>query len=225
MQEYRRLSKPVAGRLNIADRDCLVRAWVLAKRSQPARRLGQIAYNRLLGGAASMNKPGSEGAKARIFLSDAAASHQSTVAQELKKCSRATPPPNHARGGQRSALATKKALAIVLSETLDVGVIHILCPNPRQAEPMDKVLGGGDEHALASSAVAQDDEVIAIGGQESGYRAKILGNGNGAVIFKKANEPANIGEVPRPMRLSWAIARASAPMAFEALYDGDIHLT
>ena len=45
------------------------------------------------------------------------------------------------------------------------------------------------------------------------------------MIFKKANEPADIGEVPRPMRLSWAIARASAPMAFEALYNGEIHLT
>ena len=76
-----------------------------------------------------MNKPGSEGAKARIFLGDAAHRHQSTVAQELKKCGPATPPPNHARGSQRSALATKKALAIVLSETLDVGVIHILRTN------------------------------------------------------------------------------------------------
>jgi hypothetical protein len=89
---------------------------------------------------------------------------------------------------------------------------------------MDKVLGGGDEHASASSAVAQDNEVIAIGGQESGDRAKILGNGNGAVIFKKANEAADIGDVSPAMRLSRAIARASAPMACEALYDRDIHL-
>jgi hypothetical protein len=51
-----------------------------------------------------------------------------------------------------------------------------------------------------------------------------LGNGNDAVIFKKANEPADIDDVPRPMRLSWAVARASAPMVFEALYDCGIHL-
>jgi hypothetical protein len=112
-----------------------------------------------------MNKPGPESAKARIFLDDAAPRRQSTIAHELKKCSPATPPPSHARGGQRSALAAKKALAIVLSEPLDVGLTHILRANPRQAEPMDKVLSGGDEHASGSSAVAQDDEVIAIGGQ------------------------------------------------------------
>jgi hypothetical protein len=39
------------------------------------------------------------------------------------------------------------------------------------------------------------------------------------VIFKKANEPADIRDVLRLMRLSWAIARALAPMAFEALYN------
>jgi hypothetical protein len=150
---------------DIADRDGVVRARIFAEQPQPARRLGQIAYNRLLGDAASMNKPGPEGRKARIFLSDVAHRHQSTVAQELKKCSSATPPPNHSRRGQRAAFARKKALAIVLSETLHVRVIHIPRPNPRQAEPMRKVLGGRDEHASASSAVAQDDEVIAIGGQ------------------------------------------------------------
>jgi hypothetical protein len=112
-----------------------------------------------------MSKPGPEGAKARIFLRDAARGHQSTVTQELKKCSPATPPPTHTGGGQRPAFATKKALAIVLSKTLDVGVIHIPRPNPRQAEPMDKVLSGRDEHASASSAVTQDDETIAVGGQ------------------------------------------------------------
>jgi hypothetical protein len=89
---------------------------------------------------------------------------------------------------------------------------------------MDKVLSGGDEHASASSAVPQDDEVILIGGQQSGHWVKIFGNGNGAVIFKKANEPADIGDVLRPLRLSWAIARALAPMVCEALYDCDIHL-
>jgi hypothetical protein len=89
---------------------------------------------------------------------------------------------------------------------------------------MDEVLSSGDEHASASSAVTQNDEVITIGWQESGHRAKILGNGNGAVIFKKANEPADIGGVCRPMWLSRAIARALASMACEALYDRDIHL-
>jgi hypothetical protein len=89
---------------------------------------------------------------------------------------------------------------------------------------MRKVLGGGDEHASASSAVAQHDEVIAIGGQQSSHWLKVPGDGNGAVIFKKVNEAADIGDVSPAMRLSRAIARASAPMACEALYDRDIHL-
>jgi hypothetical protein len=89
---------------------------------------------------------------------------------------------------------------------------------------MRKVLGGRDEHASASSAVAQEDEVIAIGGQESSHWLKVLGDRNGAVIFEKANEAAHIGDVAPAMRLSRAIARASAPMACEALYDRDIHL-
>jgi hypothetical protein len=172
-----------------------------------------------------MDKPSPESANARFFLRDAALGYQSTVAQELKKYSRTTSPPNHTRGGQGSTLATKKALAIVPRETFDVGVIHILRPNPGQAEPMDKVLSGWDQHASASSAVAKDDEAIAIGRQYRHRWAKIFGKGNGAVIFKKANEPADIRDVLRLMRLSWAIARALAPMAFEALYNWDIHLT
>jgi hypothetical protein len=127
---------------DIADRNGVVPAWVLAKRPQPTRRLGEIANYCLVGGAASMDKPSPESANARFFLRDAALGYQSTVAQELKKYSRTTSPPNHTRGGQGSTLATKKALAIVPRETFDVGVIHILRPNPGQAEPMDKVLSG-----------------------------------------------------------------------------------
>ncbi|MGD9657513.1 MAG: hypothetical protein AB7U61_07705 [Methylocystis sp.] len=147
---------------DIADRNGVIFARVLAERLQPTHRFGQIAHNRLFGDAASMNKPGPECAKARIFFSDTARRRQSTVAQELKKCSSASPPSKHARGGQPAAFATKKALAVVLSEPFDVGVTHDLRANPRQAEPMNKMLRTGNQHASASSAVAQGDEVIAI---------------------------------------------------------------
>ena len=45
----------------------------------------------------------------------------------------------------------------MLSETIDVGIINILRTDPREAEPMDKVLGGGHQHASVVPAVAEGD--------------------------------------------------------------------
>jgi hypothetical protein len=66
--------------------------------------------------------------------------------------------------------------------------------------------------------------VIAVGRQYSDHLTKVFGNGNSAVIFKKADEPTDIGDVPGSMRLSWAIARALAPMTFEAFHGREIYL-
>ncbi|MGE0367302.1 MAG: hypothetical protein AB7Q00_16380 [Phycisphaerales bacterium] len=114
-------------------------------------------------------------------------------------------------------------------EAFDMPVIHILCRNPRQVEPMNEVFSSGGEHAPGSAAVSQGDELELIGRASGRHWSEVFGNWNAAVIFEEANEPADIGDVPRSMSLLLAvdlatIAQALTSMACKALNDSGVHL-
>jgi hypothetical protein len=127
-------------------------------------------------------------------------------------------------------LATKKAPAIVLRKAFDITTIHILRLNARQTKPVDEVLGSGRKHAPGPSAVSPQDEMVAVGRKLSCNWRMIFGNRYGAAIFEVGNEPPDIGDVARPLRLLRAVALsvkalASALMACKALDDSGPYLS
>jgi hypothetical protein len=95
---------------------------------------------------------------------------------------------------------------------------------------MDEVLSSGQEHASGSTAVSQGTEMIPVDREPEDDWSEVFWNANRTAIFEKTDEPTNIRDVPRPLKLSLAIAYATVPhaptsMVSKALNDGSIHLT
>ncbi|MET3234137.1 UNVERIFIED_ORG: hypothetical protein ABIC54_006353 [Burkholderia sp. 1263] len=95
---------------------------------------------------------------------------------------------------------------------------------------MDEVLNSGQKHASGFTAVSQGNEMIPVGRETEDDLSKVFWNANRTAIFEKTDEPTNIRNVPGPLKLSPAIAHATAPhaptsMEGKALNDGSIHLT
>jgi hypothetical protein len=71
--------------------------------------------------------------------------------------------------------------------------------------------------------------MIPVGREPEGDRSEVFGDANRTAIFEENDEPANIRDVPRPLKLPRTIAHTTVPhtltsMARKALHDGSIHL-
>jgi hypothetical protein len=115
-------------------------------------------------------------------------------------------------------------------KAFDITIVYIPSRNPRQAKPVDEMLSSGHKHASGSTAVSQDVETIPVGRESEDARSEVFGDANRTAIFEETDEPANIRDVPRPLKLPWTITHATAPyaptsMESEALHGGSVHLT
>lgn len=139
---------------DLPDRDGVIGAGILTEPRQPARRLGDVAYDRLVRRAAPAAEPGPERREARIFRGYAGRMRQTPVPQELEKRRRAATPAHDPGRGQRAAFAAEETPAVVLGEALDHVLIGIPGLNAREAKPVGEMLRIRKERASGPLAVA-----------------------------------------------------------------------